>query len=1205
MNCCLARRIMPLLGANRKQMAEASTKRPLRAIHQFHAGSAVGDGITNGMLFTRRLLREFGLHSEIYAIDPPAALRNDIHPHTGYTGSFGRADELLLVHYSMGHQAHAWIDAVTCPKILIYHNITPVEYLNDEPSRRGAAAGRQQLALWAETITSRTRQKPFISILTDSDFNKKDLLDLGYTEAHLPIETLPLLIDLTFHENKIGTAKAEALHDAAPAAQLLFVGRLAPHKCQHELILALAALRPRLSRPVRLTLVGGGNAPYRDTVQALALHERLADAVQITGKVSDNELGQLYRSADLFVCLSEHEGFCMPLIEAAVHQIPILAYAGGGAIAETMGEGGLLLTRKDPIEIAAAAKLILEEPRLRRRLLEGQQANLARFDPELLKQRLRQHLERLGFALPTRASLSAKPKPRKINYRIEGPFSSSYSLALVNRELGLALDRAGQKVELRSMEGGIGQFPPDEAFIAAHEGLGKLVAQPSDMGVEAAPTEICLRNMYPPRPDDMRAAGIKGLACYAWEETGFPRAYADAMNRSLDIVTVTSCHVRRVLQDNGVHVPIAVVGDGTDHLAAHASPAGKQWAEKLLSKEAPGFRFLHVSSGFPRKGMDVLLHAWARLSADPNWRAFLIIKTFPNPHNNVTEMVERLRQQHSQLAPILIIQEDLPDDQLLGLYEASNAFVAPSRAEGYGLPLAEAMRAGKPVITTGWGGQVDFCTNQTAWLVDWDFAWAKTHLGVSASVWAEPKLGSLITQMRAVYDADAETLQPRLMAAKALLASEHSWDHVAQRLHTAVTDLKRMPAKTDLAFPKIAIVSTWASRCGIAAYAEAQASAIPPDFLHIFANDDAIPLSEDRKNIRRVWRSGLQDDLCLLTTALQDCDPDVVVFQFNFGFFRLDVLGRLINRLRDAGKAVHVILHSTADVDKPDLKVSLRDAAPTFARATRLIVHGLDDLNRLKAFGLGHNATLMPHGVPALPMGSPGQRKMRTAALHTRQAVGFDRVPLIATFGFLLPGKGLRQLLEAHHILCRSATSALGTKPHLLMLNALYPAPVSEKECNICQELIRKLGLTGQVTLMTDYVPEEQALTFLNMADLIVFPYQTTQESSSAAVRMGLASRRPVAVTPLAIFDDVRHVTLQLPGITPPEMAAGIEELLKGGGHWRRRRWFAPKTPVKPSQITEQQAAWVDACAWFNLAHRFWGILRATAGSLSEKAPNA
>jgi glycosyltransferase involved in cell wall biosynthesis len=248
---------------------------------------------------------------------------------------------------------------------------------------------------------------------------------------------------------------------------------------------------------------------------------------------------------------------------------------------------------------------------------------------------------------------------------------------------------------------------------------------------------------------------------------------------------------------------------------------------------------------------------------------------------------------------------------------------------------------------------------------------------------------------------------------------------------------------------------------------------------------------------------------------------------------------------------------------------------------------------------------LLPHGVPALPVGSPGERKMQTAALRTRQAVGLDRVPLIATFGFLLPGKGLRQLLEAHHILCKSAASAFGAKPRLLMLNALYPAPVSEEERNTCQELIRKLGLTGQVTLMTDYLPEEQALTLLNMADLIVFPYQATQESSSAAVRMGLASRRPVAVTPLAIFDDVRHVTHQLPGITPPEMAAGIEELLKAAGHWRRRRWFAPKTPVKPSQITDQQAAWVDACAWSNLAHRFWGILRATAGSLSKEAPNA
>jgi glycosyltransferase involved in cell wall biosynthesis len=876
-----------------------------------------------------------------------------------------------------------------------------------------------------------------------------------------------------------------------------------------------------------------------------------------------------------------------------VHQVPVLAYGGGGAIAETLGEGGLILTRKEPAEVAAAAALLLEEPGIRRRVVEAQTANLARFEPAQLRERLGRFIEGLGFCLPKPTAYRGTVAS-KMAYRIEGPFTSSYSLALVNRQLGLALARTGKSVELRSMEGAAGDFHPDSAFLSANPEVATLVGRADEPGIIAAPAEICLRNMFPPRPDDIRAAELRGLACYAWEESGFPRAYADAMNRSLDLVTVTSGHVKRILQDSGVHVPTAVVGNGADHFERIGRMPDRKAAEAMLGN-APGFRFLHISSAFPRKGIDVLLTAWERLSQQGEWQASLVIKTFPNPHNRVSELVEQFRKNCPSLAPVVVIQDDLDEGEIRGLYEACHAVVAPSRAEGYGLPLAEAMLARKPVITTGWGGQTDFCTEETAWLVGWSFAYAKTHLGVFDSVWAEPSTDDLVRQMRSVRSASPDALVPRLRAAENLIRSRHSWDHVAARVQSAVSEVRHAPSAVALRLPKVALVSTWASRCGIATYAEAQAAAIPASQLTVLANEDASPLRPDTPDIRRVWRTGLQDDLSRLAAAITDCDPDIVVFQFNFGFFRLDALGPLIESLVIAGKSVHVVLHSTADVRRPDLNISLQEAAPSLAQATRLIVHGLDDLNRLKDFGLSRNALLFPHGIPTVPGGHNGDNASLQAAARARKVFGLDNRPVIGTFGYLLPNKGLRELIQAHQILCKAAQEERAQAPHLLLVNALYPDAVSEQECEACRSLIRELDLDGAVTLITDYLPEAEALSLLRIADAVVYSYQQTQESVSGAVRLGLASGRPVAVTPLPIFGDVSEVTHMLPGRSPPELAQGLKNLLREAGKWGRLSCPSSEAACSLSETGARQAEWIATYSWPNVARRFWSVLRATA----------
>ncbi len=147
---------------------------------------------------------------------------------------------------------------------------------------------------------------------------------------------------------------------------------------------------------------------------------------------------------------------------------------------------------------------------------------------------------------------------------------------------------------------------------------------------------------------------------------------------------------------------------------------------------------------------------------------------------------------------------------------------------------------------------------------------------------------------------------------------------------------------------------------------------------------------------------------------------------------------------------------------------------------------------------------------------------------------------MLASYGFLMPHKGLLQLLEAMPELLRTQPQL-----HLLMVNAYYSDAASAGELARIKQRIAALGLGNSVTLKTDFLPEAESIALLAVADLVVFPYQNTEESSSAAVRMALAAGRPVAVTPLHIFDDVTDAVDILPGTGAPALATGLAELLE------------------------------------------------------------
>lgn len=1100
----------------------------LRAVHQFHVGSAYGDGVTNAMLFTRRLLRALGLRSEIYAVVIPPALQGDILPHTAFRSE---ADQLLLVHHSMGHELHGWIENVRAAKILVYHNITPPQFFTEhDPHRHQVILGRRQLTDWRNAGV-------FLGAIACSPLNAMELHSCGYEK----LCTIPLLVDL---ERLEAAALQPAPHRDA-VLDLLFVGRLTTHKGQLDLLSAYAELRRHLTCESRLTLVGNADPDYLARLYQLRDELGIERSTHITGPLTRLELYNAYRRADLFVCLSEHEGFGMPLIEAAAFGVPVVAYDAGN-VADTVGDGALLLTSKEPQIVAEACRRMLEDPLLRRQVLAGQQRSLQRYRPEVLVAELAKFLLGLGLEIPD--YLPLRPHAPSV-VRIEGPFDSSYSLAIVNRELARGLERRSVATALRTTDDG-GSRRPSSSFLKTNPDI-ELLWRRADL----APASAVLLNAYPPDVMSMGRAPLRALACYAWEETGFPGDYVDAFNRGLDLITVTSKHVRKVLVDNGVRTPIRVVGNGVDQILQRP---GRASAHPLPE----GFRFLHVSSCFPRKGVDVLLAAWARaFRSDEN--VALVIKGFPNPHNTVAEQLEALTARDPGHAPVTFINADLEADEIRGLYESCHALVAPSRCEGFGLPLAEAMLLGLPVVTVSFSGQADFCTDETAWLADWRFALSESHLGVPHSAWAEPDVDDLARQLRAVFDASPACRSERINAARRLIADRYTWDAVAQRVDDAMREIAQVPA-TSFEQTRLAWVSTWNSRCGIASYSEALTQAVPAAQLRIFANDDTETLETDGPDVERSWRADRQDDLSRLHASIARFGANSVMFQFNFGFFDLKRLAGLLDRLVDEGRDVFVTFHSTADVDKPGLKASLGDIAYSLARVKRLLVHSIVDLNRLKAFGLVENVTLFPHGFP--------EPVISSAAATARSRLVGQGEKLIATFGYLLPHKGLKELLMAF-----AQLRAEGLAHRLLMLNALYPAWESEAERTECVKLVEALELREAVVMHTDFLPEEEALALLSAADVVVYPYQQTQESASGAVRLGIASLRPVAVTPLSIFDDIAPVTYRLSGTTPECIAEGLRKLLSEG-------------EGRPLPV---QAEWVRQLSWSNLSRRVWNLTQA------------
>ncbi len=1049
-----------------------------RAVHQFHSGTAVGDAITNQMFELQRLLRELGLESEIFAEHIAPGLQDRIRSVHGYGGS---ESDLLLLHHSMGYDA--FDDVISLPNdiVTVYHNVTPEQYFDNEVTRRHIRLGREQLMALA-------RRSLFG--IADSNFNRREMLAVGFRR----VEVLPVRVDFTeFADVNIGTG--------VRSNDWLYVGRIIGNKCQHDLVTAFAHYHRTFDQEAQLLLIGDTAATdYVDVVRSEAERLGVADHVIIMGKVSDKLLRSAFAGAGVFVSVSEHEGFGVPILEAMAAGVPVVAY-GAAAIPETMSGAGIMLHTKDPAVVAASVQAIQSDPELRQRLIGRQLARIEQvrsFDSRAL---LRRVIDRAaGVAVP-------------LEIQIQGPFETSYSLAVVNRQLAVGLDRSPrQAVSIYATEGP-GDYEPAEEDLERHPEAAALFARSAQVPFP----DVVIRQMYPPRVIDTPG----GITCeyFGWEESRVPDSVVADFNRYLDGVGVMSAFVRDVLRDCGVNIPIRVVGNGVEI----PDPTAEVEAPELVDLRS--FTFLHISSAFPRKGVDVLLESYYA-AFDGTSDVSLVLKTFPNPHNQVAEVLDRLRSAHPNPPDVRWIDRDLDDREIEALYGLADCYVHPARGEGFGLPVAEAMAAGVPVISVAYSGLADFVSEETAVTIPYTLEQAQTHLDLEDSIWAEPDGDTLTLELqRMVDDADGHAVRARVAAARELITTRFSWDAAVGRWEEFIADLE-----DSAEIQRVAMVTTWNSRCGIAENTRyiVEHSRHVFDF-DLFADIDAAVIDPVVDlGVSRTWKDRWTPDLSGLEDELRLTDAEVLHVQFNFGFFEFQRMADLIERQLEK-RGVVVTLHRTRDYDDRGELLTLRQIASTLSKVDRLIVHQESDARFLAEMGLQENVTVVPIGAAVPPELSPED---------VRASLGLGSRPVVGTFGFLLPHKGTLELVKAIDPLRDEFPDLL-----LLALCARYPHVESkEYEAQIRAEIAAR-GMEDTVLLMTEYLSDDVARTLLRGTDAIVLPYQETGESSSAALRFILPLGRPVVVTDAPIFTDSRDALLVVAG-DPLSIEDGVRRVL-------------------------------------------------------------
>jgi glycosyltransferase involved in cell wall biosynthesis len=416
--------------------------------------------------------------------------------------------------------------------------------------------------------------------------------------------------------------------------------------------------------------------------------------------------------------------------------------------------------------------------------------------------------------------------------------------------------------------------------------------------------------------------------------------------------------------------------------------------------------------------------------------------------------------------------------------------------------------------------------------------------------------------MREVYEANRDTIQQKVVRARDHVAAGFTWAQVAQRHTTAWTAIGKGLHSSVYAGSgsrrHIGFITTWNARCGIAEYSRYLSANLAPDrSFSVFANRISDTVREDEPLVFRCWTASSSDipgseiDEMVRRVCAAGCE--VVSIQYNFSLLSPDSVAGLIRRLDRKGIPVAVTLHATASEKYGRLTEILRDA-----RA--VIVHRTDERDQLRASGLAHTHL---------------QRQGIYVPKHLQRATpaGSDEsVFTVACFGFFLPPKGIYELLQAF-----SAAAFVNPGLRLKLINSLYDTPESHAYAGECIRFLRHRGLSDRVTISTGFLDQDTIVRELADSDLVVLPYTRSTESSSAAIRLPLASLTPVLCSDLNLFREFSGIVHYYPAQDTVALANRLLEL---------------STDTKLLRMFEaRQRQYVDELAWSKVARDFEAVI--------------
>ena len=346
----------------------ASPLETMRAIHQIVAGYANGDAISNEARAMRDLFRSWGCESRIYSEQKRILpeLRGEARDLAASREDF-RPDDIVLLHLSIGSDLNDLFPQLPGRKAILYHNITPPEFFRgvQEQTAHLLERGRQQ----AKSLAGAAGV-----VMADSRFNAEEIAALGHANP----QVLPLVLDFSALRVRPDRRVLRQYRDGM--VNILFVGRCAPNKRVEDLLNAFYYFQRYVQPASRLIHVGSyaGMEQYYALLQT-RMRELQLKNVEWPGSVRQEELIAYYAVARAFLCLSDHEGFCIPLLEAMAHDVPVVAYAAG-AVPETLDGAGVLVREKRFDLIAETLGRVAEDESLRAAILQGQRQRLGRYE---------------------------------------------------------------------------------------------------------------------------------------------------------------------------------------------------------------------------------------------------------------------------------------------------------------------------------------------------------------------------------------------------------------------------------------------------------------------------------------------------------------------------------------------------------------------------------------------------------------------------------------------------------------------------------------------------------------------------------------------------------------------------------------------------------------------------------------------------------